>query len=163
MLKFFLSLFLLFNLCACSPASKENTLSETLKQEEKVHYDTQCISSQSDCEVEVNNAKYQVKFAQESLSQNIQSETPFVIELMQQSLNSQGQSENTIVSAHLEGVDMFMGKIPVKFTKVANSKAFIAESLLARCHGGKMDWRLWVTVSEEGEEQQFYVDFTTQD
>jgi hypothetical protein len=55
-----------------------------------------------------------------------------------------------------------MGKVPVFFKQNDNKSAYLAETMLASCSGGKMVWRLWITTEIAEQQQQFFVDFTSQ-
>ncbi|WP_404339826.1 hypothetical protein [Pseudoalteromonas mariniglutinosa] len=50
----------------------------------------------------------------------------------------------TIVSAQLEGVTMYMGYIPLKFTKTQNT--FVANAMVGICSERTMTWRLVLAV-----------------
>jgi hypothetical protein len=128
---------------------------------------SQCIESQSQCEINTELANFSIKFSQFQLSDKIKTELPFIIEFSDSLFNSSKVSEIqtlniTKVSAYLEGKDMFMGKVPVFFEKVDNNNVFQAQSLLANCSEEQMVWRLWVTVESGEETQNFFVDFTSQ-
>jgi hypothetical protein len=111
-----------FLLIACQPDSPVAKPKQTLPN-------TQCIASQSQCEVTTEKSQYSVRFWQENLLDTIKGETPFIIEILPLSLSpikinepiapSTGSIKNstiTKVSGYLEGRDMFMGKVPVFFT-----------------------------------------------
>ena len=57
---------------------------------------------------------------------------------------------------------MYMGKVPVFFKQNDNKSAYLAETMLASCSGGKMVWRLWITAEIAEQQQQFFVDFISQ-
>ncbi|WP_019027551.1 hypothetical protein [Colwellia piezophila] len=155
MLKHLSWLALLFSISACTPANEQSSAAEAVKLV------PQCIGSQSQCEINTVLANFSVKFSQVQLSDKIKTELPFVIQLS--TLPHQGgKNKITKISAHLEGKDMFMGKVPVFFNKKEGSDVYSAQSLLASCHEELMDWRLWVTANIDGKSQSFFVDFTSQ-
>ena len=142
-------------LSACKPISDQN--SNNIKQ----NAEPLCISSQSDCEITTEKARFSVKFSQHKLIDKVKTELPFGIELS--NLPDLKSSKGiTKVSAHLEGKDMFMGKVPVFFVSEGNDNIYRAESLLANCSEEQMIWRLWITVEVEDQSQTFFVDFTSQ-
>lgn len=131
-----------------------------------------CLASQSQCDFETELGRLAISFAQvlppslESESkQGIYGELPFSVVLNFNSVAGLGKIEK--ISAYMEGVDMFMGKVPVFFSE-SKPAQFNAESLLANCTEESMVWRLWVTFSFKrvGEtdlnEQTIFVDFTGQ-
>ena len=121
----------------------------------------QCIDSQSACEIVTDLATIHVKFAQHQLSDKVKTELPFFIELSQ--LPQENVNANiTNISAHLEGRDMFMGKVPIFFEQTDNDNIYMAQSLLANCSEEQMVWRLWVTVEMTENTQNFFIDFTSQ-
>jgi hypothetical protein len=159
-----ISLFLL--LSACKPVSEQNSVSNTSVLV------SQCIESQSLCEINTELGSFSIKFSQQQLSDKVITELPFFIELSQLKKNSEQITDQrskpstnksiTKVSAYLEGKDMFMGKVPVFFDQGANESTYVAQSLLASCSEDQMVWRLWVTVEIVEKTQTFFVDFTSQ-
>jgi len=161
--------FVLF-ISGCKPVADKST--ENTDNQLK----SQCIDSQSQCEVSTDFGNFSIKFSQRQLSDRVKTELPFFIELSQlqtnayQSANPSNEANpadnipNTIskVSAYLEGRDMFMGKVPVFFEQEANEGIYLAQSLLANCSEEQMVWRLWVTVEVAEQTQTFFIDFTSQ-
>ncbi|MBU2870836.1 hypothetical protein KO502_09000 [Colwellia sp. E2M01] len=165
----------MFACSACNPVGEQKTnthVSELLPQ---------CISSQSQCDIVTEIGSFNVKFAQvrpnNEVVNDIKTESPFVIELSflatplienidkEESLPVQVDKPNVTIKAHLEGRDMFMGKIPIFFEQNSKSdvgERYSAESLLGSCSEEEMIWRLWLTVEREGMSQTFFVDFTSQ-
>ena|GEM_PF-868363 len=183
MLKQISVMVLIFFILACQPDSfQDNT--------EQVVLNTQCIASQSQCEIITEKSRFSIKFSQENLLDTIKGETPFTIEILpltflptkiNESINI---TESTLksgaitkVSGHLEGRDMFMGKVPVFFTPVSTKApihqatkstitslkkiAYVAETQLANCMAEQMIWRLWVNVNRDGDTETFFIDFTS--
>jgi len=156
---FFITTLLLIS--ACKPVTEQG--SDMVQQMPP----TQCIDSQSQCEIVTELASFSIKFSQFQMIDKVKAELPFVIELSQ--LVSNVTKPNvaksmsiTKVSAYLEGRDMFMGKVPVFFEKAEGSNKFIAQSLLANCTEELMVWRLWITVKVGEQEQTSFVDFTSE-
>ncbi|MBY6185504.1 hypothetical protein KUV89_02490 [Marinobacter hydrocarbonoclasticus] len=58
----------------------------------------------------------------------------------------------TIVDARIEGRDMFMGVIPVRFDDSGN-----AEVIYGSCASGYMVWRLMVTTEDANGEQKHHL------
>ncbi len=131
-----------------------------------------CLQSQSRCQVDTDIGQFQVRFSQQSSDKNSNKETeqhvitelPFIIEV---SFSPIGERTLGQVNAHLEGKDMFMGKIPVFFKPATstsdptlnNKRVFIGESLLASCSAEIMTWRLWLNVQAGEHKQDFFIDF----
>ncbi|NMP31476.1 hypothetical protein HII17_07875 [Thalassotalea sp. M1531] len=67
----------------------------------------------------------------------------------------------TIKRGYMEGVDMFMGKIPL-FFDAHTAEEVIAESMFGSCSQDKMQWRIWLEVidKELGETVVQTVSFT---
>jgi len=63
-----------------------------------------------------------------------------------------------VSSAKTIGKNMFMGKIPMKFSSVIN-KETKAKSMLGSCTQERMIWRFDIVVDVEGEEVNLYYDF----
>lgn len=145
---------------ACKPVSEQDSVN-TLNPLEPL-----CIASQSQCQVNTKLANFSIKFSQQQLSDNVKTELPFLIELTELAEPSQSeqvtQKNTTNISAYLEGKDMFMGKVPIFFEQTAKEGVYSAQSLLASCSEEHMDWRLWITIELKGQEQTFFVDFTSQ-
>lgn len=154
----------LFLVSACNPVTEKNSNTSANMQV------AQCISSQSQCEVNTSVGSFSIKFSQQKLVNKVKTELPFSIELSQlpmkpviEQANSQDkQASITHVSAYLEGKDMFMGKVPVFFEQIDKGNNYLAQSLLASCSEEFMVWRLWVTVMVAEQKQTFFVDFTSQ-
>ncbi|MCJ8296076.1 MAG: hypothetical protein MJK15_16860 [Colwellia sp.] len=125
-----------------------------------------CITSQSQCQVNTELANFSIKFSQQQLSDNVKTELPFLIELTElaETVQSEQVTKQSItnISAYLEGKDMFMGKVPVFFEQSGKEGVYSAQSLLASCSEEHMDWRMWITIELKGQEQTFFVDFTSQ-
>ncbi|NQZ79583.1 MAG: hypothetical protein HRT52_01075 [Colwellia sp.] len=141
----------LWLLIACNP--KPEIKSSTIKP--------QCLASQSKCVVTNELGQFNLLFNVEE----IHGELPFELSITYDS------NDNDIkFSAYLEGKDMFMGKIPVFFTKMKNENKQISEILLANCSEDNMVWRLWVTVEASTDNEKtlklkkkktFFIDFTS--
>jgi hypothetical protein len=86
-------------LTACSPQDKIST-TEGVQNERSA----QCIAQQSQCQLDLAGGQVQVLFTVD----RIVAEQPFNIVL-----NYQGAQVLTKVSGYLEGVNMYMGKIPL--------------------------------------------------
>jgi hypothetical protein len=170
---------LIFFILACQP-------NVPLEQPEEALLTTQCISSQSQCEVTTETSRFSIKFSQENLLDTIKGETPFTIEILPLTLLPTTTNESiniapsplknstiTKVSGYLEGRDMFMGKVPVFFTPVLAQSAtkstitslkklaYVAETQLANCMAEKMVWRLWINVQSAEMKETFFIDFTS--
>ena len=140
---------------ACEPVSEK---SSTSIASDLV---TQCIASQSQCEITTELGTFSIKFSQHQLADKVKTELPFFIELAQ--LPQQEPMKSiTNATAYLEGRDMFMGKVPVFFETMGKKNIYVAESLLANCSEEQMVWRLWITVELAGKSKTFFVDFTSQ-
>ena len=63
-----------------------------------------------------------------------------------------------IKSARIEGRDMFMGIIPIKFNRIKN-RGFFSNAFLGSCASGYMVWRLFITFEKKGIESTVYFDF----
>jgi len=69
------------------------------------------------------------------------------------------QSPIKLLSARLEGRDMFMGVIPVKFEK-SDEKHYEATATYGSCSSGYMVWRLWLNLeTDKGQNQSLWFDF----
>jgi len=130
------------------------------KQEIKNSYiKPQCLTSQSECVVTNELGQFSLLFN----VKEIHGELPFELSIAYTSNNKEFK-----FSGYFEGKDMFMGKIPVFFTKVKNENKQTSEVLLANCSEEQMVWRLWVTVEAFADDKQvlkkkttFFIDFTS--
>lgn len=129
--------------------------------EEPVYIEPVCIATQSHCQVTTVLGDVFVLFNVES----VRTETPFEIVLSSDIFN-----EEIALSAYLEGKDMYMGKIPLFFTRENESShqpSFKADALLGSCAEEKMQWRMWVTVENKTigkvkTSARFFIDFESQ-
>jgi hypothetical protein len=139
---------LLLTLMSCSP--KEEV--------ESLYTVPHCVTSQSQCLVDNELGQFTVLFNVDKVHGDI----PFELSIVYTSA-----AENIKFSAYLEGKDMFMGKIPVFFTKAQNENKQTSEVLLANCSEEQMVWRLWVTIEAQDMNQpelkknSFFIDFTS--
>ncbi|WP_286261797.1 hypothetical protein [Thalassotalea atypica] len=119
-----------------------------------------CISSQSTCAVDTPQGRFFISFDQESPK----AETPVNLYV-----NYLGEHEIIKISAHMEGVDMFMGKIPLFFVKQATAQeeasVFNAQVLFGSCSLAKMKWKIIFIIDSENNDKltqhSFFVDLTT--
>jgi hypothetical protein len=170
--RIFFIIFAAFQLSACGQENK-SVLNEKFASQKLV---SSCLTTQSQCVISTKLGEFEVKFSQiqsnslknkkaehdfkEPLKQ-IKTELPFSMTVSlskAENLNTEIHS----VSGHLEGKDMFMGKVPVFFTKDDQGDNFTANSLLASCSEDVMVWRLWLTAqltNKQKSEQQFFIDF----
>jgi len=145
----------LFLISACKPISEQDSINSASALV------SQCIVSQSQCEISTELGNFSVKFSQHQLADKVKTELPFFIELAQ--LPQQEPMQSIIkATAYLEGRDMFMGKVPVFFETMGKKDIYVAESLLANCSEEQMVWRLWITVQLAENTTTFFVDFTSQ-
>lgn len=160
MLKYITICSFLFIIGACKPIEEQSNNNSENNLNAAIN--AQCIASQSECNIVTELASFSVKFAQEKLDENVKAELPFYIELsyLPADKASEIAEETMSISAHIEGRDMFMGKVPVFFLQTSNENTFQAKSLLASCMEEYMVWRLWVKVEMSGKEESFFVDFT---
>ena len=65
------------------------------------------------------------------------------------------------LQAHIEGVSMYMGKIPVIFSQLKNdSSVYQAKTILGRCNDIQMQWRLVVSWQQNNQTVKGYRQFT---
>ncbi len=155
-----------FLLLACKPAEKVRD----------IHLQPQCLPSQSQCVIATERGQFAVLF---NLSPLV-TETEFKIYLQQLSEQGKVPAKLLSVSAHLEGKNMYMGKIPLFFeesvehivktpheknTRKVNA-LFITDALLGSCSEKVMTWVLWLDLEllVEGkiEKQKVFVEFDSQ-
>ena len=152
-------------LVACQPI-------ESKPEQDNLALEHVCLKSQSQCEFKTEMGDFSILFAQtlpaslqRNAKQGIYGELPFSVQLNVKQMDEVIEVEQ--VSAYMEGVDMFMGKVALFFSE-SSSTQYSAEGLLANCSEETMVWRLWITlkVKKAGEadlgEQTLFVDFTGQ-
>jgi hypothetical protein len=120
----------------------------------------QCIEQQSQCYFDVADGRVEILFDVDKII----AEQAFNI-----SVNYIGTSSINTVSGYMEGVDMFMGKIPLFLEKKIESdkipnlqtqtntelmdphsgQVFLGEMLVGSCSAEKMVWRVWLTFTTE--------------
>ena len=145
-----IKLVLLALLFACQP-----------KQTEQVSYQApQCIEGQSECQVvlPIGNAGVSFNLAR------ITAETPFDIVVTIESA-----ADITKVSGYLEGVNMYMGKIPLFSNEMVksddeNSLNVVFNTQLGSCAAPQMRWQAWLVVeylddSNKAQETRFSIEF----
>ncbi|MFT5759149.1 MAG: hypothetical protein ACI9LM_003903 [Alteromonadaceae bacterium] len=102
-----------------------------------------CLDSQSKCVVDNELGQFKLLFNVDK----VYGDMPFELSIVYTST-----SEDIKLSGFLEGKEMFMGKIPVFFTKGQNENKQTSEVLLANCSEDQMMWRLWVTAEVIGDQ-----------
>ncbi|MEM5554206.1 hypothetical protein WNY51_04830 [Pseudocolwellia sp. AS88] len=129
---------LVFILCLCLGCEKSKEIKEKV-------IEPKCISSQSNCFIKSASGDFSLLFNQEPVI----TETPFNISLI-------SQTKNTIknISAHMEGKNMFMGKVPLFFQQaLVNTKEqkqhYIADTMLGSCSEEKMRWVIYFKITLE--------------
>ena len=165
-----ITIFLSLVLIACSPENKSNLVADNASP--KI---AQCIVDQSQCEFQLIDAQAQVLFDVDK----IVAEQPFNMVI-----KYQGKDSLKSINGYLEGVDMYMGKIPLFFepqlsindiadkaTENSNSaiiksaqlpkkikqnskQAFQIEVLVGSCSAAQMKWRIWLTFITEENKKQ---------
>jgi hypothetical protein len=127
----------------------------------------QCLEQQSSCYLDVANGRAEILFD----VNRITAEDAFNI-----SINYEGLSTIKTVTGYMEGVNMFMGKIPLfleqtiepkktassvvktleatKLTKMDRLQMFQGEMLVGSCSEKTMTWRVWLTFTTEGNQTE---------
>ncbi|MDO6446023.1 hypothetical protein Q4493_09585 [Colwellia sp. 1_MG-2023] len=139
-----LLLLLMFLLVACMPN----------KEQRDIYVVPQCIASQSQCQINIAQARYDILFNVKSVTP----EQPFSIIVKSKSLDG-----NVLISGYLEGKEMYMGKIPLFFEK-DEAGNFVAPTMLGSCAEKEMIWRMWLIISDEkhpSKTQPVFIDFTS--
>lgn len=135
------------------------------RKEESSTIEPKCISSQSACVIKSVSGDFSILFNRESII----TENPFEITLIS---DSKYIIKN--ISAHIEGKNMFMGKIPLFFEYLPNenkkqesnisrvnveqseliesndinqNKMYVANTMLGSCSEEHMRWIIYFTVS----------------
>lgn len=116
-----------------------------------------CISTQSSCFVETPVGRFHIDFDQESP----RAETPFNL-----FVRYQGDGNISAVEGHMEGVDMFMGKIPLIFdAKDGQDSTFYARTMFGSCSLKEMRWRIILNANIEYNgsitNQSFFIEFVS--
>ncbi len=119
-----------------------------------------CIPSQSECAVNTKAGQFKVSFNQQQPA----AETPFEIHV-----EYNGEQTIKSVSGYLEGIDMFMGKIPLIFTEFdssnKNERLFIAKAMFGACSFEQMKWKaIFIADIEDNENLKqalFSISFTS--
>jgi hypothetical protein len=162
-------------LTACSPQDKVNPAVGV-----QSFRTAQCIVQQSQCQFDLAGGQVQVLFNVD----RIVAEQAFNMVL-----NYQGEQVLTSVSGYLEGVSMYMGKIPLFIeedfqnnrtsnkkldnltpeqidttqlkidSETASKQVFQAEVLVGSCSAEEMTWRIWLTFTTV--EQKSYTKMLT--
>ncbi|AWB57178.1 hypothetical protein [Colwellia sp. Arc7-D] len=165
-----ITIFLSLVLIACSPENKSNLVADNASP--KI---AQCIVDQSQCEFQLIDAQAQVLFDVDK----IVAEQPFNMVI-----KYQGKDRLKSITGYLEGVDMYMGKIPLFFEpqlstndiadkatesstsaisksaqlpekiKQNSKQAFQTEVLVGSCSAAQMKWRIWLTFITEENKKQ---------
>ncbi|WP_448212123.1 hypothetical protein [Colwellia sp. MEBiC06753] len=91
----------------------------------------------------IDNSQIAILFSEAYLV----AETPFSLYVETQS------PEITIASGYMEGVDMFMGKIPLFFKEepeiTDSGRRFTSQGLFGACSQKNMTWRVWLNLTIE--------------
>jgi hypothetical protein len=142
-LRYFLLVVLFMALVGCIPQTDESNDSV------KPH----CIRSQSSCEINTSIGNLKVMFNVDK----VPTETPFKV-----SISGLNLDNNITISGYLEGRDMFMGKIPLFFSRDSKGELlnqniptddtrseYITETMLGSCSEQKMMWRMWIIIKRD--------------
>ncbi|MBL4940867.1 MAG: hypothetical protein JKY81_04300 [Colwellia sp.] len=161
MIKIMIVVFFMLNVIACQPVQQEQV---TEKKQPQQQYAFSCLTSQSQCDVATEFGHVNIEFSGQIAQGKIKTELPFHIQLHFDALNDSYKLQR--VNSHLEGAEMFMGKIPVFFDVIEKGgTSYLAESLLANCMEDEMIWRLWFqlefSVDNEIKQQDFFIDFVS--
>lgn len=98
-----------------------------------------CMEFQEKCEIKFGENTLHVQFDVEKLKP----EQAFNIYL-----NNTLSTENIEYSGYMEGVTMYMGKIPLFFDRLDNN-INKAEVMLGSCSTSKMTWRIWLIIKNK--------------
>lgn len=117
---------------------------------QKVQYiEPRCLSGQTQC-------YFDSEFGQFSILFNVEralAERPFnvIVQL--------DTPQNINISGHIEGRDMYMGKIPLIFDS-KKEMSYKAKVQFGSCGREKMIWRMWfILKNDNGDMKRFYTDF----
>ncbi|MGB1262626.1 MAG: hypothetical protein ACPG52_06945 [Cognaticolwellia sp.] len=127
----------------------------------------QCLAQQSPCRFDVFGGRVEVLFDSDKIVAE---------QAINMVVNFHGTATLTNISGYLEGVDMFMGKIPLflepssanekiayQKTPISTEQALItpnkvqvfhAELLVGSCSAEKMTWRMWLTFTTSDQQTQ---------
>ena len=143
----YLSVFFLFILTGC----------EQNKKSTPPLIEPKCLTSQSACKIKSTDGDFSILFNVDSIF----TENEFEIVLV-----SHGHHQIKSISAHIEGKNMFMGKIPLFFKPEKNEKTikYITKTMLGSCNEENMRWVIFFTINkikESGEvvDEKFLVEF----
>ena len=103
-----------------------------------------CQDFQSSCTLNLGENTFDIVFDKTKLTP----EQPFTLYLRSQN----GFSQNNFFG-YLEGVNMYMGKIPLFFELTQSKNQLKATSMFGSCSEKQMIWRLWVVETKVGSEQ----------
>ena len=116
-----------------------------------------CLSSQSACLITSTYGDFSILFNVDSVF----TENEFDIVLV-----SHSHHQIKSISAHIEGKNMFMGKIPLYFKLDKNDKTikYITKTMLGSCSEENMRWVIFFTIDKIKENgkvvnEQFSVEF----
>lgn len=115
-----------------------------------------CQDFQSSCTLTLGDSRFEIVFDKIKL----RPEQPFTLYL---STNNRFSQNN--ISGYLEGVNMYMGKIPLFFEPTQSKNQLKAKSMFGSCSEKQMIWRLWVVETEVGSRQVInknYIDISVE-
>lgn len=98
-----------------------------------------CYNFQSTCQIKLGDSVFNVEFDQEQLNP----ETPFNVKISPIA----SKDELPKLNGYIEGVNMYMGKIPLMFEIKGN--AYIANSVFGSCSEEKMIWRINIAIAND--------------
>ena len=155
----FLYLLLLIMLSACNDNSQSKRINATDATQPIA---MQCLELQSQCDFELADGRAQVLFDVKKI---------IAEQAFNMSINYTGANRIKTVSGYMEGVEMFMGKIPVflepalapdkrradkipsiqqqtsQHATAITQQVFLAELLVGSCSAEQMTWKLWLTFT----------------
>jgi len=105
----------------------------------QVKQEPQCIKQQSHCVINTEAGDITLGFDVEYLL----AEQPFNL------IVSFLDNKYEIRRGYIEGVTMYMGKVPLFFNESLKSTQFIAEVMLGSCSETKMTWRIWLELLDK--------------
>lgn len=124
---------------------------------DKKNIEPKCLTNQSVCEKSVMSGDFSILFNTDPVI----TETPFNISLVYR-----GKYRLKNISAHMEGKNMFMGKIPLFFEPQITKQItqpneqglgqvlYVANTMLGSCSEESMRWTIFFNVTLENSESE---------
>ncbi|WP_372769778.1 hypothetical protein [Pseudoalteromonas sp.] len=100
-----------------------------------------------------SNSKPSTKLSEQQSSSLLTIKDESVIPETEFSIVFTPNNEVEIIDAYIEGVDMYMGRIPLFFSRTNKQLQYIASGMVGVCSKNEMVWRIYLHYRKNGTQE----------